>query len=222
MPTVTDVDINHAVRRVEELANAIKRHRAGKRLSIAEVRHILACAPMDGGRPREDVESYESLAVASKKMGISIAHLKAMKRMGCPAFRSSRVYGKELREWLDTNPVDEMKLLSPLDMERLKGMRAVRQKHEFQNALKRGEYMLKDGVRTIMAQHITTARSVMHGKGNGLAMILASLTGADPIMIEEKIRARDKEVIAELHINPVSIDSVNCSCGLDVKIGIGV
>ena len=73
--TVTAVDINHAVRRVEELAGAIKRHRDGKRLTTTEGRLILESAPGTRGRPREDKESHENMVIASKKMAIPIAHL---------------------------------------------------------------------------------------------------------------------------------------------------
>ena len=214
--TVTAIDINHAVRRVEELAGAIKRFHAGKRLTAPECKLILACAPNPRGRP--EVESYQSIGEAASKMAIPMGHLKALKRMGCPAFRGSRVYPADLRDWLDANPVDELKLLSPMDMEKLRGMKAVRSKHELANDIRRGEYFRKDTVCSRLAMHVATARSVMTGKGSGLAMILASVTGADPIMIEDKIRERDDEVIAAMHVDPWATRSVKCECGKEIEL----
>lgn len=89
---------------------------------------------------------------------------------------------------------------------------------QLQLAIKRGEYYLADDVRRRVRLHITTARSVMSGKAYGLAMILASLTGADAVEIEQRIRARDKEVIQELHSSPVAVETVKCECGKEIKL----
>lgn len=215
--TVTAVDINHAVRRVTELAGAIKKAQDKKRLTINEVRLILQCAPNPEGRPKND-DVYETMAIASQKTAIPISQLKAMKRMGCPAFVGGRIHASVLREWLETNQVDQMSLLSPLDLEKLKGMQVQRKDREVKAAQRRGELVELEVVKQRLAKHITTARSVMRGKGNGLAMTLASLTGADPIAIEEKILARDNEVISELHVRGMVAESVKCECGKDVKI----
>lgn len=215
--TVTAVDINHAVRRAIELGTAIKKAQANKRLTINEVRLILQCAPNPEGRPKnEDV--YETMSIASQKTAIPISQLKAIKRMGCPAFVGSRIHGPELREWLETNQVDQMSLLSPLDLEKLKGMQVVRKRHQFSLDVKRGEYLLADDVRRVVRLNMTTARSVMAGKATGLAMILSALTGADAVSIEEKIKAMHKEVIAEMNVMKMADVVVKCECGKETKL----
>ena len=43
---------------------------------------------------------YDSQAAAAAALKIDIYFLREAKRLGCPAFRSGRVYTEELLEWL--------------------------------------------------------------------------------------------------------------------------
>ena len=45
---------------------------------------------------------FDSQAAAAAALKIDIDELREAKREGCPAFRSGRVYGKELVSWLET------------------------------------------------------------------------------------------------------------------------
>ena len=162
--TVTETDINHAIRRALELSGAIRKAQEKKRLTLAEVRLILACAPTKEGRPQKAKDIHDTMAVAAKKMAIPLSHLKAIKRMGCPAFHGARVHGDELLEWLETNSVDQMSTLSPIDLERLKGMQAVRDRNEFSNSVKKGQYLLKSAVENTVARTLGGARSLLQQK----------------------------------------------------------
>ena len=181
-----------------QLSNALKRLKEGKSLTLGELRLIQEAT----GERKHGMASTIGQAAARLKIPVEI--IKIAKRGGCDAFRGSRIDCDKLKEWLDTN--DVKKLQAEANMKQL------------QLEIKRGQYLELDAVRSAVSRHVTTARSVMHGKGYGLAMILASMTGADPIMIEEKIRARDKEVIAELHVRGLSIESVKCECGKEIRL----
>src|SRR5947208_11349859 len=45
---------------------------------------------------------FDSQAAAAAALNIEIDDIREAKREGCPAFRSGRVYGKELLSWLET------------------------------------------------------------------------------------------------------------------------
>jgi hypothetical protein len=45
---------------------------------------------------------FDSQAAAAATLNIEIDDIREAKREGCPAFRSGRVYGKELLSWLET------------------------------------------------------------------------------------------------------------------------
>ena len=45
---------------------------------------------------------FDSQAAAAATLKIEIDDIREAKREGCPAFRSGRVYGKELLSWLET------------------------------------------------------------------------------------------------------------------------
>ncbi len=45
---------------------------------------------------------FDSQAAAAATLKIEIDEIREAKREGCPAFRSGRVYGKELLSWLET------------------------------------------------------------------------------------------------------------------------
>ena len=45
---------------------------------------------------------FDSQAAAAAALNIELDDIREAKREGCPAFRSGRVYGKELLSWLET------------------------------------------------------------------------------------------------------------------------
>src|SRR5438477_11788074 len=55
------------------------------------------------GLPMPKQPAYlDSHAAAATALNIEIDDIREAKREGCPAFRSGRVYGKELLSWLET------------------------------------------------------------------------------------------------------------------------
>jgi len=52
---------------------------------------------------------FDSQAAAAASLGIDIDVLRQAKREGCPAFRSGRVYGDELRSWLQEDELRKIK-----------------------------------------------------------------------------------------------------------------
>jgi hypothetical protein len=196
--TVTTDDLNHAVRKVQDIAAAVKKAREKKTLSQNDVDLILSCAPSSPGRPRGEKEYYDSMQQCAAKTGISLDLLKAAKRAGCPAFRGPRVYMEELREWLESNPVDQIKLLNPIDSEKLRELTVRRKQREYEFQVQQGLYVLKSDVVESNVHSIATAKSVMEGKRTALAMVIAAATGADPNFISAKIEERDREVCTEL------------------------
>ena len=217
---LTNEDINHAERKANSILDAVTRHKAGKKISQNDAEMILECVPKQSGRPKSiDAESFETMAVASVKMGIPLSQLKAMKRMGCPAFRGTRVYRVAVLEWIEKNPIDEAKLMSPMDRQKLRKHKADADAKEFALAVKRGEYYPKADVRVAAARAVATARSVMSGKASGLALVLASVTGADPTQIEEKIKESNREIISELNRAPGASATWTCKhCGKESRI----
>jgi len=217
---LTNEDINHAERKANSILDAVTRHKSGKKISQNDAEMILECVPRQSGRPKSiDAESFESMAVASVKMGIPLSQLKAMKRMGCPAFRGTRVYRVAVLEWIEKNPIDEAKLMSPMDRQKLRKHKADADAKEFQLQVRKGEYLPRAEVRSLNTRAVATARSVMSGKASGLALVLASLTGADPVAIEERIKESFREIIAELHRAPCVVKIVTCKqCGKETGI----
>jgi hypothetical protein len=104
----------------------------------------------------------------------------------------------ELREWLETNPVDQIKLLNPIDSEKLRELTVRRKQREFEFDVQQGKYVLTSRAIESNVHSIATAKSVMEGKRTALAMVIAAATGADPNFIAAKIEERDREVCTEL------------------------
>src|SRR5437868_410994 len=57
----------------------------------------------------KDIAYFDSQASAAAVLKISIDEIRCAKRAGCPAFRSGRVYKKELLKWLAENKPKGMK-----------------------------------------------------------------------------------------------------------------
>jgi hypothetical protein len=55
------------------------------------------------------LNAYDSMGSAAACLSLPLGVLRAAKRAGCTAFRSNRIYGDELLEWLKVNPVEEVK-----------------------------------------------------------------------------------------------------------------
>lgn len=194
------------------MQNILKKVASGKSLTSTEERFLNECR--SGGF----IGNVNTILEASKKLGVPVNILKTAKRLHAPGFEKSHINCDTLKAWMDANPTALTDQMTPMEKQKFRKLKAEADRKEFELSVRRGEFMSKDAVRSTMARHITTARSVMSGKGSGLAMILASLTGADATMIEEKIKARDKEVIAELHIAGTSVRSVTCTCGKEIAI----
>lgn len=60
-------------------------------------------AARKSAKVRGRFRTFDSMSQASGAMGISLECLKLIKRRGCPAFRWSKTYEKDLLQWIEKN-----------------------------------------------------------------------------------------------------------------------
>ena len=209
--TLSDNDLEKI--KQARLAVAMKKLQAGGSLTLAEVRLIEEMK--EGGR----LGTAPTIAVASKRLSVPVVELKAAKRAGCPGFKHSRVDCDAVKSWLEKNPIKIDEHMRPMERQKFRKLKADADAKEFQLQVRKGEYLPRSEVRSMNTRAVATARSVMHGKASGLALVLASLTGADPVAIEERIKESFREIIAELHRAPCVVKTVTCKqCGKETGI----
>lgn len=169
--------------------------------------------------PRPVKQMADTLGQAAALLGVPVAILKAAKRQGAPGFSHSRVDVAVLGPWLKANPIQEDASMTPMERQKFRKLKADADMKEHHLAVRRGEFLPRAEVRSLNTRAVATARSVMTGKASGLALVLASLTGADPVAIEERIKESFREIISELNRAPCVVRSVTCKqCGKETGI----
>lgn len=151
----------------------------------------------------------DTLGQASAILGVTVAVLKAAKRQGAPGFKHSRVDCAALGPWLKEHPIKEPEL-SKMDEQKFRKLKADADMKEHHLAVRRGQYLLAEDVRRAWSFQIRTARSVLDGETSRLALVLASITGADPAEIEERIKEANRTFIAEMHRSAWTVKGILC------------
>lgn len=166
-----------------------------------------------------DRKLAETMGQAAALMGVPVAILKAAKRQGAPGFVGSRVDMPKLSEWLKANPLQEDSAMGPMERQKFRKLKADADAKEFALQVKRGDYLHKDEVKSAVMRSVAAARSALRGKASGLSITLASMTGADPVALEERIQESNRDVISELHRAPFGNSVVRCEkCGHEQKL----
>lgn len=99
------------------------------------------------------------MAQASSVLSVPISELIRAKSAGCPAFRGSRVYA-DVVEWLKDNPMPEgTEVEAGSAANRLK--EAQIRKLDLEDAIKRGEYILRSEAKCDWEKALSLIQAVM-------------------------------------------------------------
>jgi hypothetical protein len=91
------------------LSNLVKKLKAGKTLTAAEIKLIDAAEIETSSRKDKEEKSKipdvaQSMKQAEAFWGISVSTMRIAKAAGCPAFVQHRIHRDALVEWLEKNP----------------------------------------------------------------------------------------------------------------------
>ncbi len=141
-----------------QLANAMKRLKEGKPLSLGEQRLV------DQATGERKHGTAPTMAQASKRMGLPIEILKAAKRAGAPGFKYSRVDCDAVSGWLENNKPAVAGDRTSAEGAKLRKLNAEADTKEFLLAIKMGQYLLKAAVENTVARCLGSVRSLLQQK----------------------------------------------------------
>jgi len=138
------------------------------------------------------------MAQAAALTGLSLSVLKWAKKSGCPAFRATRVYLDELREWLDAHrsDLDSDKSITKEQADiRLKLLRYDREKFKFE--VEKKLYRSRAEIEADIKQIAQMQRALLQRKLE--SELPARLVGLGVIEITEAMRQTVDEVCRIFH-----------------------
>lgn len=127
-------------------------------------------------KTRNKIEAYDSLKHAASAMELPVELLQEAKGLGCPGFRGSRIYGSEVRAWLQENPMDtpggDDDSLIGL---RKKFLRSQIAKADFQLAALKGAHVAVDEVVATLVAMVAEINVIIRGIEDSLPTALQGL-----------------------------------------------
>jgi hypothetical protein len=146
-PSKTELDAATAERVLKtDLSNILSKARSGKPLSKHERDLIESHADAEQQGKTETAATWpqwaDSIAEAERITSISRQSLHDWKRQKCPAFKSNgKIELHQLQEWIKSNNKKAVPSSSRIESQRARVLRAQADKYEFENAVRRGEFV---------------------------------------------------------------------------------